>query len=43
MESVSTRELTEEDFAKIAELDEAISKFEGQKRWSDMIKSIMAK
>jgi tetratricopeptide (TPR) repeat protein len=37
------RELTDEEQAQIAELDEAIAKFEGQKRWSDMIKSIVAK
>ncbi len=38
-----TRDLTETELAKLAELDEAIAKFEGQKRWSDVIKSILAK
>ncbi|WP_053234357.1 tetratricopeptide repeat protein [Sandaracinus amylolyticus] len=38
-----TRELTDQDRARLAELDEAITKFEGQKRWSDVIKSILAK
>jgi tetratricopeptide (TPR) repeat protein len=38
-----TRDLTETELTKLAELDEAITKFEGQKRWSDVIKSILAK
>ncbi|MGF1469684.1 MAG: tetratricopeptide repeat protein [Sandaracinaceae bacterium] len=39
-----TVELTEEErAAKLAELDEAIAKYEGQKRWSDMIRSMVAK
>lgn len=37
------RELTDEDRAKLAELDEALAKFESQKRWSDVIRTIMAK
>ncbi len=37
------RELTEEDRAKLAELDAARAKFEGQKRWSDVIRTILAK
>lgn len=38
-----TRELTEQEQARLVELDEAITKFEGQKRWSDVIKNILAK
>ena len=38
-----TRELTADEQQRLAELDEAIAKFEGQKRWSDVIKSILAK
>lgn len=37
------RELTPEDEAKLAELDAALEKFEGQKRWSDVIKTTLAK
>ena len=37
------RELTDEDRAKLAELDQALEKFESQKRWSDVIKTILAK
>ncbi len=37
------RELTEEEKAKLAELDEALAKFEAQKRWSDVIRTIVAK
>jgi tetratricopeptide (TPR) repeat protein len=37
------RALTDAELAKLAELDEAIAKFEAQKRWSDVIKSILAK
>ncbi len=40
---MSDEELTDEARAKLAELDEAIEKFTGQKRWSDVIKSIVAK
>lgn len=36
-------ELTEGDQKRLHELDEAISKFEQQKRWSDVIKSLLAK
>ena len=31
------------DPAKVAELDEAAAKFEGQKRWQDLIKTLLAK
>ncbi|MFO0693530.1 MAG: hypothetical protein U0230_08245 [Polyangiales bacterium] len=37
------RQLTDAELAQIAELDAAIVKFEGQKRWSDVIKSILQK
>ncbi|MEM9188384.1 MAG: tetratricopeptide repeat protein [Myxococcota bacterium] len=37
------RELTEEEQAKLAELDEQLAKFEGQKRWSDFIRTLVAK
>jgi tetratricopeptide (TPR) repeat protein len=37
------RPLTDAERAKLAELDEQIARFEGQKRWSDVIKSILAK
>ena len=37
------RELTKADLKKLGELDEAIAKFESQKRWSDMIRSILKK
>ena len=37
------RELTAEEVAEIETLDEAIAKFEDQKRWSDMIRSILKK
>ncbi|MEM9069478.1 MAG: tetratricopeptide repeat protein [Myxococcota bacterium] len=36
-------ELTDEDRAKLAELDEQLQKFESQKRWSDVIRTILAK
>src|SRR5512139_1600738 len=36
------RELTDEDRAKLAELNEQVAKFEQQKRWSDMIKTFLA-
>ena len=36
-------ELTDAQRAKLQELDDAIAKFEGQKRWSDVIKNILAK
>jgi tetratricopeptide (TPR) repeat protein len=42
-ETVTPRELTDAERAKLKELDDAIAKFEGQKRWSDVIKSILAK
>ncbi|MFO0681411.1 MAG: tetratricopeptide repeat protein [Sandaracinus sp.] len=42
-ETVPARELTDAERTKLRELDEAIAKFEGQKRWSDVIKSILAK
>ena len=35
--------LTDAELAKLAELDEQIAKFEGQKRWSDVIKGVLAK
>ncbi len=37
------RPLSDAERAKLAELDEQIARFEGQKRWSDVIKSILAK
>ena len=40
---MTARELTDQERARLAELDEAIAKFEGQKRWSDVIKTILAK
>lgn len=40
---MSDEELTDEARAKLAELDEAIEKFTGQKRWTDVIKSIVGK
>lgn len=36
-------ELSEEEQAKLAELEESLAKFEGLKRWSDVIKTILAK
>jgi hypothetical protein len=36
-------EMTDDDKAKLAELDEQLGKFEAQKRWSDVIKTIIAK
>ncbi|MCB9662249.1 MAG: tetratricopeptide repeat protein [Sandaracinaceae bacterium] len=36
-------ELTAEEQAQIAELDEALEKFEGQKRWSDYIRTLLQK
>ena len=36
------RELTEEERAKLQELDEALAKFEGQKRWTDVIRTLLA-
>jgi len=35
--------LSDAELAKLAELDEQIAKFEGQKRWSDVIKGVLAK
>ncbi|MBX3270938.1 MAG: tetratricopeptide repeat protein [Sandaracinaceae bacterium] len=40
---MSDEALTEETRAKLAELDEAIEKFTGQKRWSDVIKAVVQK
>ena len=37
------RELTDEDRQKLSELDANIEKFEQQKRWSDMIRTILSK
>ena len=37
------RELTDEERAQLAELDEEREKFEGQRRWSDVIRTILAK
>ncbi len=37
------RELTAEETAELEKLDDAIAKFEQQKRWSDMIRSILKK
>ncbi|KPK16922.1 MAG: hypothetical protein AMJ62_03270 [Myxococcales bacterium SG8_38] len=37
------RELTADEVAEIEKLDDAIAKFEDQKRWSDMIRSILSK
>ncbi len=37
------RELTAEEQAQLAELDEQLEKFEQQKRWSDYIRTILAK
>ena len=37
------RPLTAEEEAQLAELDDQLEKFEGQKRWSDVIRTILAK
>ncbi|MFZ1864320.1 MAG: tetratricopeptide repeat protein [Polyangiales bacterium] len=37
------RELTADQVAELEKLDDAITKFEEQKRWSDMIRSILSK
>ena len=37
------RELTADEMAELEKLDDAIAKFEQQKRWSDMIRSILKK
>ncbi len=37
------RELTPDQVAELEKLDDAIAKFEEQKRWSDMIRSILSK
>lgn len=37
------RELTDADRAKLRELDEQLEKFESQKRWSDAIRTVVAK
>ena len=42
-ESQSARPLTPQEEQQLAELDEALEKFESQKRWSDYIKTILAK
>jgi len=39
----AARELTAEQVAELEQLDEAIATFEQQKRWSDMIRSILKK
>lgn len=41
--TVEPRELTDEERAKLAELDEQLEKLMGQKRWSDVIRTILAK
>ncbi len=38
-----SEELTDEQTAKLAELDTALAKFESQKRWSDVIRTMLAK
>ncbi|MEM6962480.1 MAG: tetratricopeptide repeat protein, partial [Myxococcota bacterium] len=43
VESEVPRELTDADRAKLSELDEEIAKFEGQKRWSDVVRRVLAK
>ena len=35
--------MSDEDRAKLAELDEALARFEQQKRWSDFIRTLVAK
>ena len=42
-EAAPPRELTDEEKAQLAELDEQLEKYEGQKRWSDVIRTILAK
>ncbi|MGD8826324.1 MAG: hypothetical protein PVI24_15175, partial [Myxococcales bacterium] len=37
------RELTPDQVAELEKIDDAIAKFEEQKRWSDMIRSILSK
>lgn len=39
----TARVLSDKEKAELAELDEAIKKFESQKRWSDLIKTLLAK
>jgi golgin subfamily B member 1 len=39
----TVRVLTDKEKTEIVELDEAIKKFESQKRWSDLIKAMIAK
>lgn len=39
----SVRELTAEEQAQLAELDEAIERFSQQKRWTDVIRSMVSK
>lgn len=43
LEAGAPRELTEEERQKLAELDEALAKFVENKRWSDVIKTTLAK
>lgn len=43
LETTAPRELTEEERQQLAELDEALEKFIEGKRWSDAIKTILAK
>ena len=40
---IPARELTGEEQAQIAELDDQLEKFEGQKRWTDYIRTLLAK
>ncbi len=42
-DGAAARPLTDAERAKLAELDEQIARFEGQKRWSDVIKGVLAK
>lgn len=42
-ENVTSVELSEEDRAKLEELDAELAKFEEQRRWSDVIKTLLAK
>ena len=37
------REMTADEIAELEKLDDAIAKFEEQKRWSDMIRSVLRK
>ncbi len=42
-ENEAPAELSDDDRAKLAELDEAIEKYTGQKRWTDVIKAMVEK